>query len=55
MANLTIKSYGDMFFTSVVKCTERAGVFIIKFGTNDPRHVDVEMELSEVLVLYKGI
>lgn len=55
MTNLAIKSYGVMFFTSVVKGTERAGVFMLSFGTNNLRHVDAEMELSEVLVVYNGI
>lgn len=44
-----------MFFTSVVKCTERAGFFMLSFRTKNSRHGDIEMELSEVLVLYKGI
>lgn len=33
----------------------KSWVFNARFGTNNPRHVDAEMELSEVLVLYKGI
>lgn len=33
LANLTVKSRGDMFFSSVVKCAERAGRGVmLRFG-----------------------